>query len=178
MHGKSISTKPDARPPGFPFEGSENVYFTEEWLMQYLKKHPAAAERLRSDAEERGGRVQFHDTTRLKPNTSNPEAAEKRAKYGNRKTELDGRTFDSQHEAEVYARLSLEARAGEHFAVFCQVPFALPGGVKYVADFVTLEPDGTFTVYDAKSAATARDKVYRLKKRQMKACNNIEIREV
>ena len=47
-----------------------------------------------------------------------------------------------------------------------------------LADFVTLEPDGTFTVYDAKSAATARDKVYRLKKRQMQACNHIEIREV
>lgn len=91
---------------------------------------------------------------------------------------MDGRTFDSQHEADVYARLALETKAGEHFAVFCQVAFPLPGGVKYVADFVTLEPDGTFTVYDAKSAATARDKVYRLKKRQMQACNHIEIREV
>ena len=176
MRGKSSSTKPDARPPGFPFEGSENVYFTEEWLMQYLKKHPAAAERLRQG--KIGSYHEQYITTRLKPNTSNPEAPQNRAKYGNRKTELDGRMFDSQHEAEVYARLSLEARAGEHFAVFCQVPFALPGRVKDVADFVTLEPDGTFTVYDAKSAATARDKVYRLKKRQMKACNNIEIREV
>ena len=54
----------------------------------------------------------------------------------------------------------------------------LPGGVKYIADFVTLELDGSFTVWDAKSSATARDKVYRLKKRQMRECLHIEIREV
>ena len=50
--------------------------------------------------------------------------------------------------------------------------------MKYIADFVTLELDGYFTVWDAKSSATARDKVYRLKKRQMRECLHIEIREV
>lgn len=88
-----------------------------------------------------------------------PTAAEDkpaRRKYGNRKTQMDGRTFDSQHEADVYARLALETEQASTSQFSCRVAFPLPGGVKYVADFVTLEPDGTFTVYDAKSAATAK----------------------
>ena len=62
--------------------------------------------------------------------------------------------------------------------MLCQVVFELPGGIKYIADFVTLEPDGTYRVWDAKSAATARDKVYRLKKRLMRECLGLEITEI
>lgn len=50
--------------------------------------------------------------------------------------------------------------------------------MKYIADFVTQEADGTYTVYDAKSEATRKDKTYRLKRRQMKNCLGIEIQEV
>lgn len=101
-----------------------------------------------------------------------------RSKYGNRKTEKDGERFDSQHEAKAHAELMLRVMAGELRAVARQVPFRLPGGVVYRADFVTLNRDGTYTVMDAKSEATARDKVYRLKKRQMRECLGIEIMEV
>lgn len=101
-----------------------------------------------------------------------------RRKYGNAPTEMEGQRFDSKHEAEVYRCLTLEAQGGAYCAVLRQVPFRLPGGVKYIADFVTLGPDGHFKVWDAKSSATARDKVYRLKKRQMKECLGIEIQEV
>ena len=79
------------------------------------------------------------DAQSVQPN-STPEA--KRTKYGNRRTECDGMLFDSQHEAEVYKRLTLETKAGEHFQLFRQVAFKLPGSVKYIADFVTLEKDG------------------------------------
>ncbi len=103
---------------------------------------------------------------------------QKRPKYGNRKTSVDGRTFDSQHEAEEYTRLALMLKAGEILGLFCQVPFRLPGGVRYIADFVTLERDGTFRVYDAKSEPTRKDKVYRMKRRQMLACLGIEIQEI
>lgn len=147
------------------------VEFTEEWLRDYL-----ARDDIRARHAAPSGNAAGHTKKAAQPTAAEDKPV--RRKYGNRKTQMDGRTFDSQHEADVYARLALETKAGEHFAVFCQVAFPLPGGVKYVADFVTLEPDGTFTVYDAKSAATARDKVYRLKKRQMQACNHIEIREV
>ena len=101
-----------------------------------------------------------------------------RKKYGNQTAEADGKKFDSKHEAKIYERLRLECLAGEHWGLGCQVAFYLPGGVKYIADFVTLESDGTFTVYDAKSEATRKDKTYRLKKRQMKNCLGIEIQEV
>lgn len=108
-----------------------------------------------------------------------PEIEEqKRPKYGNKKTQLDGMTFDSLHEAEKYKELLLQVKAGETRAVMCQVPFLLPGGTKYIADFVVLENDGRYTVMDAKSAATSKDKVYRLKKRLMRECLGIEIEEV
>ena len=99
-------------------------------------------------------------------------------KYGNQSAEADGMKFASRHEAKTYEELRLECLAGQHIGLGCQVAFYLPGGVKYVADFVTLEADGTFTVYDAKSEATKMDKTYRLKKRQMKNCLGIKIREV
>lgn len=102
----------------------------------------------------------------------------KRSKYGNRRTEADGMKFDSQHEADVYRQLTLAARGGEYCAVLRQVPFQLPGGIKYIADFVTLKLDRSYTVWDAKSAATAKDKVYRIKKRLMKECLGIEIQEI
>ena len=49
------------------------------------------------------------------------QPAAKRSKYGNRRTQLDGRTFDSRHESEVYARLKLETQAGEHAALLCRL---------------------------------------------------------
>lgn len=104
--------------------------------------------------------------------------AKPRRKYGNEPTERDGKRFDSKHEARVYDRLRVECIAGEHAGLARQVAFYLPGGVKYIADFVTLEKDGRYRVYDAKSEATRRDKVYRIKKRQMKECLGIEIEEV
>ena len=131
---------------------------SEEWLREYCKR---TGQRLPAEAEGQ--------TCARK---------DRRSKYGNLKTSLDGRVFASKHEAEAYQRFALEVMSGEHYAVLCQVPFNLPGGVKYIADFVTLELDKTFTVWDAKSEATARDKAYRIKKRQMKECLGIEIREV
>lgn len=100
---------------------------------------------------------------------------EKRPKYGNKKTVVDGRTFDSKREAERYSELMALLRAGEIYGVFLQVPFRLPGGVVYRADFVILNPDGTYTVEDAKGVRT---KEYQIKKRQMRECLGIEIKEV
>ena len=102
----------------------------------------------------------------------------KRSKYGNQHTEEDGMMFDSKHEAAVWRRLRAELMAGEYKGVARQVTFGLPGGVTYVADFVTLNKDGTYTVMDAKSDATRQNAVYRLKKKQMLNCLGLEIKEV
>lgn len=104
---------------------------------------------------------------------------EKRSKYGNRRVEMDGMKFDSLHEARVYQELMLRVRAGELRCVLRQVPFDLPGGIRYFADFVTVRPDMSIEgVYDAKSTATKQNRVYINKKKQMQACWGIEIREV
>lgn len=136
------------------------IEFSEEWLKDYCRRTGKPLPDEPDKADARGA------------------PAKKRSKYGNRRTERDGKTFDSKHEADVYSELTLRQKAGEIYAVFCQVPFVLPGGIVYVADFVTLEPSGLFQVLDAKSEATRKDKTYRLKRKLMKNCLGLQIREV
>ncbi len=116
--------------------------------------------------------------TQASPALAPAQDQARRSKYGNQKTESGGKRFDSKHEAKVYEQLRLRCLAGEFIALGCQVAFYLPGGIKYIADFVVMQPDGTSVVFDAKSEATRKDKVYRLKRRLMKAYHNIDIQEV
>lgn len=113
------------------------------------------------------------------PDTMKQEKTAKRQKYGNKRVEIDGIKFDSQHEANFYQELMLRVHAGELKTVCRQVKFDLPGGIVYVADFVTIRPDFTIEgVYDAKSPITKQNRTYINKKKQMKACWGIEIQEV
>ncbi len=107
--------------------------------------------------------------------------AEKRKnKYGNLPGYVNGKKFDSRHEAEVYRDLMLQVKAGELRCVIRQVRFDLADfeNLQYVADFVTIAPDRTVEVLDAKSEATRKDKVYIIKKKLMREKWGIEIREV
>lgn len=110
------------------------------------------------------------------------EKPEKRkSKYGNERTEVDGVWFDSKHEAKRWILLKLLEKAGAIAGLERQKVFDLGGDppITYRADFAYWEIEtGEFVVEDAKSEATARDKVYRLKKSLMKAIHNIDIREV
>ena len=107
------------------------------------------------------------------------EPPRKRNKYGNRRVVVDGKIFDSQHEADYYFDVLLPMRqAGKLKLLLRQVPFELPGGIKYIADFFTVDQAGEVTVIDAKSEATRKNRVYINKKKQMKAIWGIEIREV
>lgn len=132
--------------------------FDEDWLRDYCRRTGQPMPEGFADKRARPG----------KP--------EKKPKYGNRKTTApDGRTFDSKREAERYEQLRLMLHAGDIYGVFCQVPFRLPGGVIYRADFVVLGKDGTYTVEDAKGVRT---KEYMLKRRLMRECLGIEIKEI
>lgn len=103
----------------------------------------------------------------------------KRPKYGNRITVVDGKKFGSQHEADYYfSVLWPRWMAGELVLLARQVPFDLPGGIKYIADFVTVDAAGRVEVIDAKSAITKKNRTYINKKKQMKAIWGIEILEV
>lgn len=103
----------------------------------------------------------------------------RRVKYGNRKITVDGMKFDSQHEADYYLSVLWPRwMAGELVLLARQVPFDLPGGIRYIADFVTVDTAGRVEVIDAKSAITKKNRTYINKKKQMKAIWKIEIVEV
>ena len=101
-------------------------------------------------------------------------AGAKRPKYGNRKTKVDGKTYDSAREAKRHGELALMQKAGDIYGWAEQVTFLLPGGVKYRADFVVLQRDGTFRIEDSKGVRT---KEYIMKKKLM-ASIGLDIKEV
>lgn len=111
------------------------------------------------------------------------EEPKKKSKYGNRKVELDGITFDSEKEAKRYGQLKMMLKAAEIGLLQLQVEYELNvEGEKvcsYVADFVYVESKtGKTIVEDVKSEMTRKLPVYRLKKKLMKAIYGINIKEV
>lgn len=101
-----------------------------------------------------------------------------KSKYHNRRVEMGGMKFDSRHEAQTYAELQMRVMAGELKTILRQVSFDLPGGIRYIADFVTVDRENRIEVLDAKSPATAKNRTYINKKKQMKKCLGLEIVEV
>ena len=134
--------------------------FSEEWLREYSERTGRNTKDVRSEG------------------TAGRAKEGRRSKYGNRKAARGNEVFASEHEARVYDDLLLLLKAGEIRGFELQKVFVLPGGVKYIADFEVTNPDGSKTVIDAKSVATKKNKVYRLKRRLMKNCLGITIREV
>lgn len=117
----------------------------------------------------------------LGPETAEKVATVRRAKYGNTRTVVDGVRFDSKKEAAVFERLRAEMAEPvgnpDDAAWFCLQPqFVLPGGVIYRADFLVVTRAGRVRVIDVKGYK--KDKVYRLKKRQVESLYGIEIEEL
>lgn len=105
-------------------------------------------------------------------------------KYGNRKVQCDGMTFDSKKEYTRWCELRLLERAGEIENLERQVPFEIipkqtdgfgrtVRGSRYIADFVYVE-GGKMVVEDCKGMRTD---VYRLKKKLMLYRHGITVRE-
>lgn len=109
------------------------------------------------------------------------------AKYQNVKTEIDGITFASRHEASRYAELKLMERAGLISGLQLQRVYTLIGAqkdkagkiierpVKYIADFVYTDSDGKTVVEDAKGVRTD---VYKIKRKLMLSIYGVRIQEV
>ena len=97
-----------------------------------------------------------------------------RHKYHAVRTELDGIKFPSKKEALYYQRLKNLKRAGEVVFFLRQVPFYLPGGVKYVVDFQVFYADGSVAFIDVKGMRTA---TYKAKKKMVEALFPVEIEE-
>ena len=77
-----------------------------------------------------------------------------RHKYANVHTTTHGIRFDSKREAAYYEQLLLRRRSGEVLVWLRQVPFHLPGGVRYVCDFQEFHADGSVHFIDVKGIQT------------------------
>lgn len=96
----------------------------------------------------------------------------KKSKYNNKKTEVDGITFDSKKEADYYCQLKILKRGGEIRDFGLQERYELQPTFKkngtthrsitYVADFVIVNLDGTTEVIDVKGVET---QVFKIKQK-------------
>jgi len=116
-------------------------------------------------------------------NTPNSVELKKKSKYNNKKCVVDEIEFDSIKEAKRYKELKILRKVGAIAFLELQVEYKLEiNGEKigsYFADFVYRESStGILVVEDVKSAFTRKLPVYRLKKKLMKACWDIDINEV
>ena len=108
-------------------------------------------------------------------------------KYRNRKTTVDGITFDSKLEAKRYIELKLLEKAGQIKDLQMQVRYTLipsqklgnrvvERAVTYVADFVYVDlQSGETVVEDTKGMKT---KDYILKRKMMLYFHRIRIKEI
>lgn len=86
-------------------------------------------------------------------------AGASKAKYGNKKTVVDGITFESQAEATRYCELKQLLRAGEIQGFARQPSFIIDiAGTRYRPDFIVCGKDGQIWVEDVKGHETPKFK--------------------
>lgn len=94
------------------------------------------------------------------------ESKRRASKYNNHPKTVDGIRFDSKKEARYYEQLKIRIATGEVRYFLMQVPLRLPGGTKYVVDFLVFftDPDRAPEYVDVKGVQT---KLFRVKKREI-----------
>lgn len=97
-----------------------------------------------------------------------------RHKFNAQPTLEDGIRFDSKKEAQYYQELKIASQNGPVLFFLRQIPFDLPGGIKYRCDFQVFWRDGTVSFIDVKGHRT---KQYINKKKQVEALYPITIEE-
>ena len=114
---------------------------------------------------------------------------ERRSKFFSKKVVVEGITFDSKKEGEYYLKLKELEKKGIIKDLELQKEYVLQDKfklnnktrreIKYKADFkyVTTEDDKLHVV-DIKSPYTAKDKVYRMKKKMFEYRYGIELEEI
>lgn len=97
---------------------------------------------------------------------------EKKSKYNNKKTIVDGTKFDSIKESQTYPELEMLLKAGQIIGYCRQPEFILQKGtidtypICYYADWIVFYPDGTFEIWDDKGIRTD---VYKMKKKMFQS---------
>ena len=99
----------------------------------------------------------------------------KKSKYRAYKISVDGNTFDSQKEANFYCDLKMRLQANEINGFCLQPTFILAPGLKYKADFIIFNKDGSSEVIDVKGFKT---KEYITKKKVFEDKFNLKITEI
>lgn len=98
----------------------------------------------------------------------------RRTKYGAKGVKLDWLWFASQREARYWQSLQPLLRSGALRLALPQVPFRLPGGTVYRADFLLWWSDGRVEFVDVKGYRTS---TYVVKRKAVEALWGIEILE-
>ena len=98
-----------------------------------------------------------------------------RHKFGAVRTVKDGISFPSKAEARFYDELVMRQRGGDVLFFLRQVPFHLPGGVRYVVDFQVFHSDGRVRFVDVKGLETPG---FITKKKLVEALYPVEIEVV
>lgn len=96
-----------------------------------------------------------------------------RHKFGAVRCERDGKKFPSQLERRYYDSLKLRQQGGEVLFFLCQVPFDLPGNIKYWCDFQVFFSDGSVEFIDTKGRDT---QVSLNKRKQVEAIYPVQIK--
>ena len=97
-----------------------------------------------------------------------------RHKFNAISCEYDGIKFASKKEGKRYLELKSLQSNGDIRFFLRQAPMHLPGGVKYVCDFLIFWSDGTATFEDVKGYKTD---MYKVKKKLVEATYSIQIIE-
>ena len=89
-------------------------------------------------------------TTRFFKPTGRPKH-----KFGAIQCERDGKKFPSKLEARYYDKLRMLQNSGQVLFFLRQIPFDLPGSVRYVCDFQVFYSNGEISFVDTKGKDTA-----------------------
>lgn len=82
-------------------------------------------------------------------------------KFGAKRTEVNGRRYDSKKEASYAATLPFRQRSGTLLFWLEQVPLRLPGGIVYRLDFLEFHTDGSCHFVEVKGFETSEWKMKR-----------------
>ena len=143
--------------------------FDQAWYEDYMKKYGQAFDDPRYVVDQvKLARCQ-EDANKI------AHSIKPRHKYNAKPQDIDGLHFDSKKEARYYEELKLRVAAGEVLFFLCQVPFHLPGGIKYSLDFMEFHADGSVHCVDVKGKRTA---MYVTKKKLVEALFPVKVEEV
>jgi len=84
----------------------------------------------------------------------NLKSKRRKNKFGAKPTTIDGIRFSSKKEGDWYRNLQHRQNIGEIKCFLRQVPFHLPGGIRYVIDFMIINNDDTVEFIECKGYMT------------------------